>query len=348
VAQVTEVLDGSDGLVVDIAGPPDLPVPLPKDPLPVTIPSGPVAGHRAATARLREILGEGRYDIVHSHGLRAGIDTGWAARRDRIPVLSTVHNLVRPEIAGRAKAPLYRRAESLSVRLTGKTFAVSQEIATHLRELVPSQADKIELLHLGIGPAPELTATRDEVRGRLGIEQGRPLVVSVARLAPQKSLGVLIRGVAACAAAPALAIVGEGPLRDELEALARDAAPGRVLFLGWRDDAADVVAAGDAFSLSSVWEGVPLAAQEAILLGVPVVATDVGGMSELVVDRESGRLVPAGNPALLAGALDDVLGDPDRARVYADAARAHLEVNFSTSAMLARLKSAYLETVRVA
>jgi glycosyltransferase involved in cell wall biosynthesis len=348
VAQVTEMLDGTDGLQVDIAGPRDLPVALPKEPIEVAIPRGPIAGHRRAVGRLREIVRQGGYDIVHSHGLRAGIDSGLATRSARVPVFSTVHNLVRPEIAGRLKAPLYRRSESLSVRLTGRTFAVSEEIAGHLRRLIPSQAEKIELLHLGIGDAPHVGRTRAEVRAELAIEGTQPLVVSVARLSAQKALDVLIRAVGAASTGPRLAIVGEGPLREPLEALAAEVAAGRVGFLGWRDDAADFVAAADAFALSSVWEGVPLAAQEAILLGTPVIATAVGGMSELVVDGESGRLVAAGDHAALAAAIDDVLGSPQVAQARASIARADLAVNFSTSAMIARLRVAYLETVSVA
>jgi glycosyltransferase involved in cell wall biosynthesis len=342
VGQVTSLLDGRDGLTVDIAGPSDLPIPLPKDPIEVTIPSGPVRGHRGAVQRLRRIVAEGGYEIVHAHGLRASIDAGLAARPLHVPVLSTVHNLVRPEIAGRIKAPLYRRAESLSVRVTGRTFAVSDEIARHLRAAVPSQAHKVEVLYLGVGDAPPVRRSSSEIRAELGIDAATPLVVTAARLAPQKALEVMIEAIAACTTRPFLAIVGEGPLRDSLETLAQRVAPERVRFLGWRDDVADFVAAADAFSLSSIWEGIPLAVQEAILLGTPVVATDVGGMSEVVSDGETGRLVPPGDSRALAAALDEVLGDPDLARGYVEKARSLLSARFSTSAMVARLKAAYL------
>jgi glycosyltransferase involved in cell wall biosynthesis len=341
---VTSLLDGREGLTIDIAGPPDLPIPLPKEPVEVRIPSGPIRGHRAAIRRLREIFTDGRYDLVHAHGLRASIDAGVAARRLGLPVLSTVHNLVRPEIAGHVKAPLYRRAESLSLRVTGRTFAVSEEIARHLRKTVPSQADKVEVLYLGVGKAPGVGRRASEVRAELGLADGTPLVVTAARLAPQKALSVMIGAVAQCKTHPSLAIVGEGPQRDELEDAASRAAPGRVRFLGWRDDAADFVAAADAFCLSSVWEGIPLAVQEAILLGTPVVATDAGGMSEVVADGETGLLVPVGDAAALAGALDAVLGDPVLAANFVEKGRALLGARFSTDAMAARLKAAYLES----
>jgi glycosyltransferase involved in cell wall biosynthesis len=347
VAQVTELLDGHDGLEVDIAGPRDLPIPLPKEPIEVTIPSGPVAGHRDAIARLRSILDAGGYEVVHAHGLRASIDAGLAART-RLPVLSTVHNLVRPEIAGRIKVPLYRRAEGLSVRVTGRTFAVSEEIARHLRAHVRSQAHKVEVLYLGVGDAPEVRRSRDEVRAELELEPSTPLVVAAARLAPQKALHVLLRALGRCRARPALVVVGEGPLRAQLEEIAAGTIPGRARFLGWRNDVADFVAAADVFALSSIWEGIPLAAQEAVLLGTPIVATSVGGMPELVVDGETGRLSPAGDESALARALDEVLADPDRAAAYAENARALLAARFSTSAMLSRLEAAYRTSVPVA
>jgi glycosyltransferase involved in cell wall biosynthesis len=318
VGQVTLLLDGRDGLAIDIAGPRDLPIALPKEPIEVEIPSGPVRGHRDAIRRLRRILGDGAYEVVHAHGLRASIDAALAARPLGLPVVSTVHNLVRPEIAGRVKAPIYARAESLSVRLTGKTFAVSEEIARHLRARVPSQAEKVEVLYLGVGDAPDLGRSAAEVRKELGLDAGTPLVVTAARLAPQKALHVMLDAVAACTTRPFLAVVGEGPMRAELENHATRVAPDRVAFLGWRDDVADFVAAADAFCLSSVWEGIPLSLQESILLGTPVVATNVGGMSEVVAERESGRLVPPGEPALLAAALDEVVGDPALAREYGE------------------------------
>ncbi|MDQ3941231.1 MAG: glycosyltransferase, partial [Actinomycetota bacterium] len=115
----------------------------------------------------------------------------------------------------------------------------------------------------------------------------------------------------------------------------------RVRFLGFRDDVADLIAAADAFSLSSVWEGVPLAAQEAVLLGTPVVATAVGGMDELVTDGVSGRLVPRDDPAALAAALQEVLGSDELRRSFAEKALRNLESNFSTEEMTERLSTFY-------
>lgn len=339
VAQVTEALD-CNGFEVDVAGPPDLPLEMPKPVLPVTIPGGPLRGHRAAVRRLREIVTEGRYGVVHAHGLRAGIDAALAAR-GLCPVVLTVHNVVHPDVAGRTKYLLYRRAEGLAVGLTDHTFAVSRDIAAHLR------SRKVEVLYLGIGDPPPVSRDRAAIRAELGVKDDERLVVTASRLSAQKALPVMFEALAAAATPFVLALLGTGPQEEELRAAAAaHGIAGRVRWLGFRRDVADYIAAGDVFCLSSVWEGVPLAAQEAILLGVPVVGTAVGGMPELVEDAVTGRLVPPRDPAALAAALRQVLASEALRKTFADGARASLQQRFSTQRMLDRLATEYRERAR--
>ena len=341
VAQVTEALDGRDGLRVDIAAPSDLPLDLPKPAIEVHIPDGPVRGHAAAVRRLRLILSRASYDVVHAHGLRAGIDGALAARRAGVPSLLTVHNLVQPEIAGGVRARLYRAAEPLAARLAHRTFAVSDEIARHLRRNPLARGAAVEVLYLGVGSAPAVARDRAAVRAELGVGE-RPLIVTASRLSPQKALHVMVAALALLPEETTLAVLGEGELQPRLEEHARRAGVDhRVLWLGFRADVADYVAAADVFCLSSIWEGIPLSVQESILLGTPVVATAVGGLPEIVEDGESGRLVPRDDPAALAGALAEVLMDRNLAARYAAAARGALEERFSTVRMLERLSAAY-------
>jgi glycosyltransferase involved in cell wall biosynthesis len=177
----------------------------------------------------------------------------------------------------------------------------------------------------------------------MGVGDGGALLVSASRLAPQKALHVLIAALDLVPGA-VLVILGEGPLRDELETKARGlGVSDRVKFLGFRPDVADFVAAADAFCLSSVWEGVPLSAQEAILLNTPVVATRVGGMPELLVDGESGLLVEPNDLKAFAAAIERVMGDDAFARRLASAAQTRLRETFSTERMLERLTELYTE-----
>ena len=342
VALVTAGLDGRDGLQVDVAAPEDLPVAMPKPVTPLLIPNGPVAGHRAARRRIRKIVEEGGYDVVHAHGLRAGIDCGLALRGTSRPVFLTVHNLVLPDISGRTKAFFLRRAEPLAVRLTARTFAASVQIADHLREVAPQLRDKIETLHAPVGDPPPVTRTSAEVRDELGLEAGQKLVVTAARLAPQKALHVMLAAIAELPDDVVLVVVGEGPLEAVLRARAEELGIARrVTWTGFRPDVGDFLAAADLVALSSVWEAVALVAQEAVLLGVPVVSTDVGGMGELITDLRSGRLVPKGDHQALAAAMSEVLHSEELWRKYADNALHDLRERFSREKMLHRLSEVY-------
>jgi glycosyltransferase involved in cell wall biosynthesis len=294
-------------------------------------------------------VSDGDYDVVHAHGLRAGIDAGVAARSSSAVVATTVHNLVQPEIAGRVRAVAYRRAEGSVVRVSDKVFTVSEQIAQHLRRSVGDAAAmaKIEVLHLGIGAVPKTRLDRRSARSSVGVDPSAPLIVSASRLSPQKALHVLLEAMSLLPPETMLVIAGEGPLEATLKERA-DAAglSERVRFTGFRSDVADLIAAADVFCLSSIWEGVPLSAQEAILLGVPVVATDVGGMNELITDGVSGRLVPRDDPRTLADALRDVLASPELRSSYSEKARRDLETNFSTDRMLARLTDFYNDAAK--
>lgn len=340
VAQITAALD-SEGMRVDVAGPPDLPVTMPKPVIPLDIPNGPL-GHSRVVGRLKSYLRQGHYDVVHAHGLRAGIDAGLAARPLDVPSFLTVHNLVRPDVSGRAKATLYRWAEPLAMRLSAHSFAVSEDIARHLRSISPKTASKVEVLYLGIGDPPEVVKTAAQVRRETGVSDGARMIVTAARLSSQKALPVMLRALSVLRDEVVLVVLGQGPDEERLKTLALAMGlGGRVRWLGWRDDIADVIAAADVFCLSSNWEGVPLAAQEAVLLGTPIVSTDVGGMGELVTDHRSGRLVPKGDAGALAGALDEVLSSPEIAERYTAQAVVDVRRRFSTDRMLAKLRDAY-------
>jgi glycosyltransferase involved in cell wall biosynthesis len=340
VADISQALGAEPDIDIDIAAPPDLQVRMPTDVIPVLIPTG-LVGHRRTVRTLQEVISAGSYGVVHAHGLRAAIDATRAAESSTATTVATIHNLVLPEISGTLRSMLYRRGEALAVRWNDHVFAPSADIAQRLAQAAPRHASKVEVLHLGV-PPPPTPRNREEVRAELGLESRQQLLVTVARLAPQKALDVLLKAVELLPEPVHLALIGSGPLESRLKGLA--SGPGlaeRVSFLGHLASPQDQVAAADIFCLSSAWEACSLAAQEAIRLGVPVVSTDVGGMPELIQDRISGRLVPAGDARALAGAVADLLAAPDERRRLAANALAHLDQHFSRSTMLDRLAAAY-------
>ncbi len=287
--------------VLDGIRPLDHVVPVPGG----TAPRAIVLGRRA----LRRVAP--RYHLVHAHGLKAGWVAALAALD--IPLVVSVHNLVLDEVAGRV-APLLRVLEAALIRRADATIAISDEVARRFTG-VPGAARLTTVAPLG--PAPVVRTSAADVRARLGVPPGGHLVVTAARLHPQKGLLDLVE------AADLLrrrvdglrwVVLGEGPQRAELEALVAARRLGDVVVLaGSRPTVADELAAADVVAVTSRWESGPLVVLEAIALGRPVVATSVGLVPD-VVGPSVGWVVPVGDPEAMADALAEVLVAPPSAR----------------------------------
>jgi glycosyltransferase involved in cell wall biosynthesis len=277
------------------------------------------AGPRAVPALHRALIAAGP-DVVHAHGLRAGLVAGWARphrraspgagvrpnRRAGVPLVVTWHNAV---LAHGLRGAVHRLLERRVARLADVTLGASADLVA--RAVALGGRD----VRPGAVAAPELAPPARpaaEVREELGLADGQPLLLSVGRLHPQKGYHVLI-AAAACwrgrKPAPVVAIAGTGPAYLRLAALVSSArAP--VLLLGHRDDVPDLLGAADLAIVTSRWEARQLFAQEALRAGVPLVGTDVGGLPELVGD--AAVLVPPEDPDALDAAVTALLDDPAR------------------------------------
>ncbi len=283
---------------------------------PVEISAGldPVADVRAGLALRRALAGA---DLVHAHGLRAGLVAAAAARgRGRRALVVTLHNAL-PDRSGPLRRVL-ARAERATVRAADVVLAASGDLAENARRL---GARDVRVAPVAAPALPPATRTRDDVRAELGLADGRPLVLAVGRLHPQKGYDVLLDAAASWAAGPRpplVVVAGDGPLDAELSArIAAERLP--VTLLGRRTDVADLLAAADLAVLPSRWEARSLTAQEALRAGTPLVAARTGGLPELLGD--AAELVPPGDAAALAAAVDALLGDPGRAAALAAAGR---------------------------
>jgi glycosyltransferase involved in cell wall biosynthesis len=231
----------------------------------------------------------------------------------------TLHNAL-PE-GGGPRAAVLRAAERTTVRSADLVLAASGDLADNARRL---GARDVRVAPVSAPPLPPVRRTAAEVREELGVEPGRPLVVAVGRLHPQKGYDVLLDAAALWAAdprlspAPLVAVAGSGPLHDELAARIRDEKL-PVTLLGRRDDVADLLTAADVCVLPSRWEARSLTAQEALRCGTPLVATRTGGLPELLGDAAA--LVPVGDAPAFAEAVTAVLTDPGRAAGLAAAGR---------------------------
>ena len=191
---------------------------------------------------------------------------------------------------------------------------------------------------------PLRTGARAKLRSELGLAPGELLIVSVGNLYPVKGHAVLINALATLRDRVGwrLAIAGRGEEEQRLRAQAATAGIGdRVHLLGFRDDVADILAAGDLFTMPSLSEGLPLALVEAMSFGLPVVVTRVGGVPEVVSDGVEGLLVSPSDPGALATALAALLDDAPRRQRMGEAARTRALRDYALSTMADRYERLY-------
>lgn len=272
--------------------------------------------------RLARLVRQGDYDIVHLHspvvaGLARPLLRLLPSPRRRPALIYTEHN----------RWTGYRRSTRWINRLTyaldDAHIAVSEDTrSTISRRFRPD----VEVIVQGLllDRVEQARLQRGEVRAELGLADDDVAVVTVANLRTQKAYPDLMRAAQTVLANNPKVVwlaIGQGPLEAELKELARSLQLGkRFRFLGHQPDAIRLVAGCDIFSLASRYEGYPVAVMEALALGIPVVATAVGGVPQAVEEGVSGLIVPPGHPALLAEAILRVAADAAlRARLAAAA-----------------------------
>ena len=281
---------------------------------------------------LMALIRRERPDLVHANSSKAGVLGRLAALLMRVPVrVFTVHGWAFKAHTGQASR-LYRWADRLMSPLTSATICVSETERAAGLAARTCRAERTVVIPnaVDVGGAPVARHEGDP-----------PRVVTVGRLATPKDALTLLRALPAVAPTPFSALlVGDGPDRPALEASIRALGlEDTVTLAGSRSDVPALLAAADVFVLSSRSEGAPFSILEAMAAGLPVVASDVGGVGELVVDGETGLLVPPADPGRLADALRRVLGDAALRRRLGAAGRARARERFDLRA----LQDAHLE-----
>jgi len=256
--------------------------------------------------------GVGAADLVHAHGYKAAALALPYARVRRVPLVVTWHNAVLDTSggarAGRILQRVVARGADLVLAASSDLLARAVELGAREAALSPVAAPALAVPRL----------PRDARRAALGLARDDVLVLTVTRLAPQKNLDLLLDVAARTLDRPDLAyvLVGAGPLHDVLAARVADEHL-RVTLAGASDDVASWLHAADLVLLPSRWEARALVAQEALLAGVPLVATRVGGIPELV--GQAAVLVDPDDVAGATSAVRDLADDPGARRRLADA-----------------------------
>ncbi|HYB73175.1 MAG TPA: glycosyltransferase family 4 protein [Candidatus Sulfotelmatobacter sp.] len=308
--------------------------------------AAPLRDVRALLA-LRRLLRRGRFDIVHTHTSKAGFLGRLAARLAGVPrILHTPHGHVFHGYFGPPATWAFIGLERWAARFTERIITLTDaEAEQHLALRVGRPGQYVTIPSgVNLGRVRAAAGGGPQVRRALGIPADAPLVGAASRLAPVKGLAHLVAAMpevlVQCPAAH-LALAGDGEERAALEAQAGALeVASRVHFLGFREDVDAVIAALDVFVLPSLNEGMGRVLVAAMALGVPVVATRVGGVPDVLEDGRQGLLVPPADPAALAKSIAAILGDGMRAAAMGALGRARAE-RFSLQVMLERLGALY-------
>ena len=276
---------------------------------------------RLSPSALGPLVRLARGGLLHAHDYKALALALAAGALARVPVVATFHG----DTAHMKKVVLYEHLARWAARFTSAVAATSGPLADRIRAAAPRTPVHVISNGIPLGPLPtpaERAAAREALRLRADV----PVVAFVGRLSVEKAPEVLLRAVRGTATR--ILVAGEGPLR---EALAAEADPDQVRFLGFLSDVRPVLAAADVLVLPSRTEGLPMAVLEAMAAGLPVVASAVGSLPEVLGDG-AGLLVPPGDVPALRVALER-LSVPDVRAAVAAEARRRVESRYAAATM---------------
>jgi glycosyltransferase involved in cell wall biosynthesis len=300
--------------------------------------------------RIYRLIRDIRPRIVDTHAAKAGTLGRIAARLTGVPVVvHTFHGHVLRKYFGDFVSWFFTQVERRLSRWTNRVIMVSRQGREELISLGVVEPERIEFVPLGLELEKIESGNNDGQRLRIdwGIPEDAKLVGIVARLVPIKGHHVFLHAAARVLEKRRdvwFAVVGDGELRGELEDLVRHLDLGdRVVFTGFRNDLANVYSALDIVALTSFNEGLPVTIIEAMTAARPVVATDVGGVSELVEEGKTGFLVSEGDSAALADRILRLAGDPELIRCLGEAGRSLARTRFARDRLVRDMLTIYDE-----
>ncbi|MDH4113621.1 MAG: glycosyltransferase [Actinomycetota bacterium] len=298
---------------------------------------------------LSGVIRRWRPQVVHTHLAKAGALGRLAARRMHVPVVvHTFHGHVLQQYFSDLKNAAFAAAERALAARTDALIAVAPQVRDDLLAKGIGREDQWHVVPVGVDLATLLRtrSSPEEARARLGLPTGGSVIGVVGRLAPVKDHRTFFEAAARLLSDrpdTTVVVAGDGQLRESLEAEARLMLGDRVRFLGWVEDLPSLYGALDVVVLTSRSEGTPVALIEAAASGTPVVATGVGGVPEVVRDRETGLLVPPRDPVAVAAQILTLLQDPQGARKMGEEGADWVRDRFSQDRLADDLTGLYME-----
>jgi glycosyltransferase involved in cell wall biosynthesis len=304
-----------------------------------------------AVGRLAATFAARDFDVVHTHCAKAGAVGRLAARRAGVGrIVHTYHGFPFHEFQSAPVRQAYVSVERRLGRITDAALGVGAGVAAEAirRELIAP--DRVQTIGVCVdGPSRARASARAgsagarlRARRALGLPADAVVIGAVGRLTYQKAPEDFVAALAELDRPDVIGTwVGSGELADSVQRRAEALPEGQFRLAGERADILDILPAFDVFALPSRYEGLPTAIVEAMICGVPVVATAVNAVADLVIPGETGLLVPPRRPAALATAIGHLLDSPASAARLGAAGRAHVAGRYGESALRRALMAAY-------
>jgi glycosyltransferase involved in cell wall biosynthesis len=302
-----------------------------------------------ALARLYRLIRKERFTIVETfthHANLLGTPVAWLAGA---PVRVASHH---GRVENFSPPLIYLHRQVINRGIASDLVAVSERVRRAAVEQEHIRPERITVITNGINPQnqkPLLDVEKVSLRRSLGIEFSELLLLTVARLKPQKGHAYLLDAIPEILKAVSTArfvFAGDGPLREELQAQADSLGiEHAVRFLGVYTEIPQLLQTADVFVLPSLWEGLPVAMLEAMLAGVPVVASQVEGVEEVIQNGKNGLLVPPGDPATLSRALIQLLQDRETLARLGSAGKATVVEEYTAERMCRKYEELFNEGI---
>ncbi len=295
-----------------------------------------------AFAAIYKLMRSRNFHVVHTHISKAGFLGRLAARCAGVPVIvHTYHGWVQELNTRNVAGRIFLRCEKLGARISDALIAVGDNVIGNAQENGVGKPSQYSVVPNGI----DLESFAAKVPSAVGLVEGAPVIGTVGSLTPEKGFSVLLDAMPSVVERfpqATLYIIGDGPLRSALEQQGRERAlAGAVRFVGGVDDIRPWLQSFDLFVQPSLHEGQGIALMEAMASGRPVIASRVGGIPEVVIDNETGILVPPGDPEALAASICALGADERRRRQLAAIGRARVRSQYPLERMIRGVEEIY-------
>lgn len=287
------------------------------------------------------VIDDEKVELIHTHDFRSNMVGLICARRRRLPVVATVHGWIANDLKGR----LYCSVDRWLLRFFDHVITVSEKTRDRVKKACPS-CDRLTVVPNALRLETYVPEPRDRsFRKEFGLGEDKIVLANIGRLSPEKGQLVFLQAAEVLSRDRkdlVFLVVGVGPDLDKLEGFVRERGlQDVVLFAGFQSDMIKVYNSIDVVVQSSYTEGMPNVMLEALLMSLPVVATDVGGTAEVVEHGRTGLLIPPGSSSELVRAVAEVLTSPERSREMGQAGRRSIMARFDHNLRVRRLKGVY-------